>query len=171
MMILAAKIYTRTIVRDLARKLVEAGAEIASDFIADDVPPLTGTPGGGGGGVSRDTLVCRGGLCTAKSFETGTGVTRGADGKLSGISTQSRPGASLETLAQPFKNGQLGRCTVGDIEDAGGWVVFDGHPKNPNHATVSGITAEKAQQLFTPTIPNPVPKEVRGTFPRMPPNN
>ena len=28
-------------------------------------------------------------------------------------------------------------------------------PRNPDHATMSGITPQQAEQLFTPTVPNP----------------
>jgi hypothetical protein len=44
---------------------------------------------------------------------------------------------------------------VGAIEAAGGKIVYDGTPYNPNHATFSGLTAKQLQDLFTPTIKNP----------------
>ena len=44
----------------------------------------------------------------------------GADGKLSGVSTQAKPGGTLDVLSQPYRNGQVGVATVGDIE-AVGW--------------------------------------------------
>ena len=122
-------------------------------------------------GIPDSTLVCRGGQCKAEQFSNGTGVTTLPDGTLTGVSTQSRVGASVETLSQPFRNGQVGVTTVGDIRKAGGKVEMDGTTRNPNHATVSGISASQAEALFTPTIPNPVPKPQRGTIPDMPPNN
>lgn len=106
-------------------------------------------------------LVCRGGTCQAEAFRTGSGVEVAPDGTLRGISTQSKAGASIEELAQRFQNNQVGVTTVGEIRGAGGEVVPDGTPRNPNHATVNGITAEQAERLFTPTIPNPVPKPLR----------
>ncbi len=113
------------------------------------------------GNIPSDTNVCRGGTCGADQFTNGSGVTTNSDGTLEGVSTQSKPGASVDELSKPFKNGQVGVTTVGEIEAAGGTVTLDGGDKS-NHATVSGITAEQAESLFTPTIDNPVPKEERG---------
>lgn len=45
--------------------------------------------------------------------------------------------------------------TVGNIESAGRRIVVDGHIGNPNHATVSGLTPAKLEELFNPTVPNP----------------
>jgi RHS repeat-associated protein/uncharacterized repeat protein (TIGR02543 family) len=117
--------------------------------------------------VSSDTRyknpqkVVRGGLCQANDFANGSGVTPALDGTLHGVSTQSAPNASLYELSQPFKNNMVGVSTVGDIEDAGGTVTMDGTTWNPNHATVDGLTAQQLESLF-PTVPNPVPKELRG---------
>jgi YD repeat-containing protein len=108
-----------------------------------------------------DALVCRGGTCTADRFTGGSGVSTGPDGALDGVSTQSAPGASVEELAGAFQNNQVGVTTAGKIREAGGKVVADGTPRNPNHATVSGITAEQAEELFE-VMPNPVPKGERG---------
>jgi RHS repeat-associated protein len=107
-------------------------------------------------------LVCRGGACKAESFSSGSGVTRSVDGTLSGVSTQSRAGASLEELAKPFPHNQVGVTTVGEIRRAGGRVMPDGSPRNPNHATVDGLTPQQLERLFTPTQPNPVPIGQRG---------
>jgi RHS repeat-associated protein len=119
--------------------------------------------------ILADTdLVCRGGTCTAEQFRTGSGVTADANGKLHGVSTQARQGAKLETLAQPFRNGQVGVATVKDIERAGGKITLDGKLNSvngthmANHATVDGLTAEQAEKLFNPAKQNPVPKAERG---------
>ena len=112
--------------------------------------------------LSDATLVCRGGACKAESFLNGSGVTRGADGTLTGVSAQSRAGVSVNELAQPFRHNQVGVTTVGDIRQAGGRVTSDGSSANPNHATVDGLTAGQLEKLFTPTIPNPVPASKRG---------
>lgn len=120
---------------------------------------------------SDRTLVCRGGLCKADNFSEGTGVVENADGTLSNVSTQARPGASVETLSQPFRNGRVGVTTAGRIRRAGGEVILDGTKGNPNHATVNGLSAEQLEALFTPTVTNPVDRAIRGTFPRMAPNN
>lgn len=91
----------------------------------------------------------------ADNFANGSGVTQNADGTLNGVSTQSSNNGTTLTLSQPFKNGQVGVATVGDIEAAGGKIVYDGTSNNPSHATISGLTAEQLQNLFTPTIKNP----------------
>jgi len=108
------------------------------------------------------TLVCRGGKCTADRFSNGAGVSTNADGTLEGISTQSREGASLRELSQPIRHDDVGVTTVGKIRAAGGHVAADGTKANPNHATVGGITPKQAEQLFNPTVRNPVPKSQRG---------
>ncbi|WP_221480411.1 RHS repeat-associated core domain-containing protein [Acidovorax soli] len=106
-------------------------------------------------------LVCRGGQCTADLFANGSGVSRSADGTLSGVSTQCRPGATVEELAARFKNNQVGVTTVDSIRAAGGRITLDGTPYNPNHATVDGLTARQLELLFTPVVKNPVPKDQR----------
>ncbi len=113
-------------------------------------------------GLTDNDLVCRGGTCTAEQFRNGSGVTSNTDGTLNGISTQARPGATLDELAQPNQNNQVGVTTVGKVRAAGGTVTLDGSAGNPNHATVGGISAETAERLFNPTEPNPVPKHLRG---------
>ncbi len=52
--------------------------------------------------LNDSDLVCRSGACSADSLAKGSGVVTGAGGKLSGISTQAKPGADLTTLSQPF---------------------------------------------------------------------
>jgi len=88
-------------------------------------------------------------------------VTQKADGTLSGVSTQSKEGATVEELSRPFKNGKVGVTTAGDIRRAGGEVIADGTGRNPNHATVNGLSAEKLEELFK-VIDNPVPRAERG---------
>ena len=72
-----------------------------------------------------------------------------------GVSVNSAPGASVKELSGTFPNKQVGVSTVGDVRAAGGDVVASPTPKNPNHATMGVITPEKAEELFTPTVPNP----------------
>jgi hypothetical protein len=45
--------------------------------------------------------------------------------------------------------------TVGKIRAVGGEVVPSPTKKNPNHATLSGLTPEQASDLFRPTAKNP----------------
>ena len=73
----------------------------------------------------------------------------------------------METLAEFFSNyGQIGVTTVGEIEKAGGTITLDGELNSNGkgthkmyHATVSGLTAEQLEQLFTPTQKNPAKKK------------
>lgn len=148
------------------------GVGMALDGVAAAVPLM---PGGAAAGIAAyrvgnaavkglpdSALVYRGGACKADNFLNGSGVTRAGDGTLNGVSTQSRAGASVDDLAKPFKNNQVGVTTAGDIRHAGGRVTADGHPGNPNHATVDGLTEHQLERLFSPTRPNPVPPAQRG---------
>jgi hypothetical protein len=62
---------------------------------------------------------------------------------------------SIQPLMAREQSHQVGVTTVDDIRRAGGRVTFDGHPGNPNHATLDGLTPEQLEELFSPTIPNP----------------
>jgi RHS repeat-associated protein len=110
--------------------------------------------GVGGRGLSDDALVCRGGLCTADRFAHGSGVTLDEAGRLQGVSVESANGASLEALTASIPNKQVGVTTVGQIRAAGGQVV-PSPGRSTYHATMSGITPQQAERLFTPTVPNP----------------
>jgi hypothetical protein len=49
----------------------------------------------------------------------------------------------------------VGASTVGKRQAMGGDVVASPRKKNPNHATLSGLTPEQARRLFRPTVKNP----------------
>ena len=51
--------------------------------------------------------------------------------------------------------GQVGVTTVGKVRALGGEVVPAPTQKNPNHATLGGLTPEQASSLFRPTVRNP----------------
>jgi RHS repeat-associated protein len=102
-----------------------------------------------------NALVCRGGTCTAERFLSGSGVNISSSRKLSGVSVNSAPGASLEDLTKTIPNKQVGVTTVGDIRTSGGDVISSPTPNNPAHCTMCGVTPEQAESLFTPTVPNP----------------
>ncbi|WWT62938.1 RHS repeat-associated core domain-containing protein [Burkholderia pyrrocinia] len=104
-------------------------------------------------------IVCRGGSCTAEKFRQGSGVTVGTGGKLDGVSVNSAMGKSLDELTSGIPHGKVGVTTVGDVRAAGGNVVASPTYNNPNHATLSGITAELAESLMTPTVRNPSAKK------------
>ncbi|WP_218943430.1 RHS repeat-associated core domain-containing protein, partial [Exilibacterium tricleocarpae] len=107
------------------------------------------------GGLPDNAIVCRGGSCTADRFTSGSGVTTDAAGKLDGVSVNSAPGKSLQELTQGIPHKKVGVTTVGDVRRAGGDVVASPTKNNPNHATLSGITAKQAENLMTPTMKNP----------------
>lgn len=108
---------------------------------------------------SSSDKVYRAGTCTAKFFETGTGVTIGADGKMSGVSTAVAPGKTDSDVGAYFPNKKMGIATYGAIVKAGGAVVASPTASNPYHATLSGITPAVAETLFTVVAnPNPCPR-------------
>ena len=110
-----------------------------------------------------DALVLRGGKNLPESFQQGSGVTGSKSGKLDDVSVNSFPGATVEQLTAPnastgcigIRHNQIGVTTVGKIRSAGGDVVPSATKKNPNHATLKGLTPEQASELFRPTIKNP----------------
>jgi len=110
-----------------------------------------------------DALVVRGGQNTTEAIRNGSGVTVDASGNVHGVSVQSAPGATVAELAdrQVVPHNQIGVTTVGDVRGAGGNVVPDPRPGNPNHANLGGITPDKASELLTPTVPNPNPRPRR----------
>ena len=71
------------------------------------------------------------------------------------LPVNSAPGKSVDELSQGIPNWQVGVSTVGDVRAAGGNVVRSPNARNPNHATLSGVSPKEAERLFTPTIPNP----------------
>lgn len=118
--------------------------------------PSSSSPSSAAGDRGRlpdEKVVCRGGTCTAERFENGSGVTVDGDGKLQGVSVNV--GDSLVEASQGIPNGQVGKTTVGEVRAAGGDVVSSPTMRNPNHGTLSGVTPQQAESLFTPTVKNP----------------
>ena len=110
-----------------------------------------------------DALVVRGGMNEPENFENGSGVRVGGGGKLDGVSVNSSPGASVIDLTKAstatgypgILNNRIGVTTVGKIRAAGGDVVASPTKKNPNHATLKGLTAEEPSRMFQPTLKHP----------------
>lgn len=107
------------------------------------------------GGLPDNAIACRGGSCTAERFSKGSGVKPDGAGKLNGISVNSAGGKSLKELTQGIPHNKVGVTTVGDVRKAGGNVVSSPTRNNPNHATMSGVTAKQAEKLMNPTVKNP----------------
>jgi RHS repeat-associated protein len=136
-----------------ASKVTQVGLAVATTV----APMLSG--GGAASTLSDSALVVRGGLTTADRLASGSGVTVDASGNLSGLSVQSANGASVGDLAGALPNKQIGVTTVGDVRAAGGEVVPDPLPGNPNHCEMCGVTPQKASELFQPQKnPNPLKK-------------
>lgn len=98
-----------------------------------------------------EALVVRGGRNEPEDIRRGmathpSGVT--------GVSVESTAGASVAELAAPLPHGQIGITTVGEVRQAGGDVIPTAG-RNPNHATLTGLTPEQTSRLLTPTFPNP----------------
>jgi len=110
-----------------------------------------------------DALVIRGGLNLPGNFILGSGLELDEAGLLEGVSVNARAGASVSELtAANSKTGYPGIpntliavSTVGAIRAAGGEVKPSPTRHNPSHATLSGLTPEKASELFQPTVINP----------------
>jgi hypothetical protein len=110
-----------------------------------------------------DALVVRGGENLPENFTSGTGVTIAPDGKMGGVSVNAAAGLSVAELASSnpqagypgMPHNRVGVTTVGKIRALGGDVIPSPRRKNPNHATLTGLTSEQASNLFRRTIKNP----------------
>lgn len=160
--------FVRLAAADVAGGLIERGAASGGrdvGTLGDAALDVAGSAGGkvlevlgaagkrAVGGLPDDTIVCRGGLCTVDRFASGTGVTLDDAGRIQGASVNAGP--TFEAASKGVAHGQVGVTTAGQIRAAGGQVVASPSSKRPNHATLSGLTPEQAQQLFSPTVPNP----------------
>ena len=110
-----------------------------------------------------DALVVRGGQNLPENFARGSGVTVDAEGKLDGVSVNSAAGTGLPELTAPnpatgypgIPHRRVGVTTVGTVRAAGGEVAPSPTRTNPHHARLSGLTPERASELFRPTVRNP----------------
>lgn len=109
-----------------------------------------------------EALVIRGGANWPESLLKAPGVSL-VQGKLRGVSVSSALGKSIAELTAPddergylgIPHKQLGVTTVGQIRASGGDVSPSPTRRNPDHATLSGLTPDQASELFRPTTPNP----------------
>ncbi|MEM6274502.1 MAG: hypothetical protein AAF735_04600 [Myxococcota bacterium] len=139
----------------------EAAGELASMLVGvgkgrgggKNPAPTSPKVGKSGPKVPDSAVVCRGGSCTAERFAKGSGVTVDKSGKLQGVSVNQ--GATLKDAAQGIPHKKVGVTTAGDVRAAGGDVVSSPATGNPRHCTMCGVTPQKAEQLFTPTVRNP----------------
>jgi hypothetical protein len=92
-------------------------------------------------------------------------------GLLQGVSVNAGSQMTVEQLTAPnpatgypgIPHNQIGVTSVGAIRAAGGDVVPTPRANNPSHATLGGITATQAGELFRPTRPNPNRNKNRGS--------
>jgi hypothetical protein len=110
-----------------------------------------------------NALVVRGGRNLPESFAKASGVKVDPSGKVEGMSVNAAAGLSVAdlTAANPLTgypgipHNQVGISSVGTVRAAGGDVVSSPTVTNPHHATLSGLTPERASELFRPTVKNP----------------
>src|SRR5207237_174916 len=97
--------------------------------------------------LPNDAWVVRGGKNRPEDIERGTAIHPSG---VAGVSVESAAGASVEQLATAIPHGQIGVTTVGKVRAAGGDVIPTSG-RSPHHATLTGLTAEQASRLLTPT--------------------
>jgi hypothetical protein len=104
-----------------------------------------------------DALIVRGGLNLPEQIETASGVIIDEAGNVRGLSVNCAPGKTVADLSRSLPYNRVGVTTVGAVRAVGGDVEPDPIliPPNPDHCLLSGISAQTASDLLTPTIPNP----------------
>jgi hypothetical protein len=115
------------------------------------------------GPLPDDAVVVRGGQNLPENFAQGSGVKVDSGGQVQGVSVNAAAGLSVKELTAPYPqtgypgipHNQVGVTTVGKVRALGGDVVPSPTRRNPNHATLSGLTPEQASGLFRPTVKNP----------------
>lgn len=101
--------------------------------------------------IPDEAIVVRGGKNLPADMMRGTSTHPSG---VTGVSVESALGVSVVELAASIPHGLVGVTTVGDVRKAGGDVIRT-TGRSPYHATLTGLTAEQASRLLTPTIPNP----------------
>jgi hypothetical protein len=101
--------------------------------------------------IPDEALVVRGGQNRPQDVERGTATHPSG---VTGVSVEGAVNVPLEELAAALPHHQIGVTTVGAVRAAGGDVVRTSG-RSLNHATLTGLSAEEASRLLTPTIPNP----------------
>ena len=101
--------------------------------------------------IPDEALVVRGGQNRPQDVERGTATHPSG---VTGISVESAANVPLEELAAALPHRQIGVTTAGAVRAAGGDVVRTSG-RSSNHATLTGLSAEEASRLLTPTVPNP----------------
>lgn len=101
--------------------------------------------------IPNEALVVRGGRNRPEDIQRATGTHPSG---ITGISVECAAGLSVAELTVAIPHGQVGVTTVGEVRSEGGDVIRTSG-RSSNHATLTGLTPEKASLLLTPTIPKP----------------
>jgi RHS repeat-associated protein len=106
--------------------------------------------------LSEDYVV-RGGIATSEKIKEASGTHPSG---LVGFSAESKTGLSITELSKnlPGNYGKIGVTTVGSVRNAGGDVISTSGT-SPNHATVTGLSPDKASNLLNPPVANPSKKK------------
>lgn len=105
--------------------------------------------------IQGEALVVRGGR--NRPEDIARGIATHPSG-ITGISVESATDRTVEELAKMIPHGQIGVTTVENVRKAGGDVIRTSG-RSLYQATLTGLTAEKASQLLTPTMPNPAKRK------------
>ncbi|MCQ4165838.1 RHS repeat-associated core domain-containing protein [Tahibacter harae] len=158
-----------------ALDVAAAAGILIADAVLAALPLAPGVVGLGVHGTSEvaavgarlpdEALVVRGGSAQGANSVDGiaAGTSKHHDVDVTGFSVESAEGATFCDLCRNVIHNQVGTTTVGDIRKAGGDVVPT-PGKSPTHATVTGLSPDKASTLLTPTQKNPIPKDERRNF-------
>ena len=101
--------------------------------------------------IPDEAIVLRGGRNRPEDIQRAIGTHPSG---ITGISVECAVELSIAELALAIPHGQVGLTTVGQVRSEGGDVIRTSG-RGLNHATLTGLTPEKASLLLTPTIPNP----------------
>jgi hypothetical protein len=97
--------------------------------------------------IPDDALVVRGGRNAPADLRRGTGTHPSG---VTGVSVECAAGTSVDELAAAIPHNQIGVTTVGEVR-AGGGDVLRTSGRSRHHATLIGLSPEKASRLLTPT--------------------
>jgi hypothetical protein len=101
--------------------------------------------------IANEASVVRGGRNRPEDIQRAIGTHPSG---ITGISVECAVELSVAELALAILHGQVGVTTVAKVRSEGGDVIRTSG-RSLNHATLTGLTPEKASLLLTPTIPNP----------------
>lgn len=101
--------------------------------------------------IPDEAIVVRGGRNLPADLRRGTGTHPSG---VTGVSVECATQTTLDELAATLPHHQIGVTTVGEIRASGGGVIRT-TGRSIHHATLTGLSPEKASQLLTPTVRNP----------------